>query len=200
MKYLSIDIESTGLDKDCQIIQFALVAFDAEKKEISEAIKKEYLIKCPSLEELKNQVNPWVYTNMGDVINLAHQKGIPLGQFKNELISYLKSAEVQNYFNHEKIVLFGKSLSAIDIPFLKRDLGWDTFSDVFMHRNLDLSCFCYSLIDLGLLTPEMGSGEKLMKFFNMGDVCHTAMDDAINTIKLYFNLLDMCKERLQPLT
>ncbi len=44
-----------------------------------------------------------------------------------------------------------------------------------------------------ILPSGMDSGNKLMQFFNMGDVAHNALDDAINTIKMFFKILDLKK-------
>ena len=44
------------------------------------------------------------------------------------------------------------------------------------------------LMDMGLLGKGMDSGSKLMEFLGMGEVCHTALEDAINTAKMYFKL------------
>ena len=43
---------------------------------------------------------------------------------------------------------------------------------------------------MGLLEPGMDSGNKLMEYFKMGDVAHTALEDAVNTAQMYFHLLD----------
>jgi len=29
----------------------------------------------------------------------------------------------------------------------------------------------------------------------MGEVCHTALEDAINTVKMYFKVLDICNNK-----
>jgi DNA polymerase-3 subunit epsilon len=80
-------------------------------------------------------------------------------------------------------------MSAIDLPFLNRDLGWDFMRKYFVHRQLDLSSVSYTLIDLGLLPENCSSGSKLMEFFDMGEVAHTALEDAINTAKIYLKML-----------
>jgi len=47
---------------------------------------------------------------------------------------------------------------------------------------------------MGLLEKGMDSGAKLMEKFGMGEVSHTALEDAVNTAKMYFKIL----ESLQP--
>jgi DNA polymerase-3 subunit epsilon len=189
MKYLSFDIEATGLEEDAYIIEFGMVPFDTESKEINKSLQKHFFISCPSYEELEPNLNPWVRENNKELIIKANKTGISISSFKSELETYLNSKEIKDYFNNEKIVLFGKSISAIDLPFLNRDLGWEWMNKHFHHRNQDLSCYTMGLIDMGLMEKGMDSGANLMSFLNMGDVCHTALEDAVNTADMYLQLL-----------
>lgn len=189
MRYLSFDLEATGLEENALIIEFAMVPFDAKEGKIYRDLEKHFYIKCPSFQELEPNLNPWVKENNKELINIAHKQGISKESFKSEMEAYLNSSEVKSFFNNEKVVLFGKSISAIDLPFLNRDLGWEWMNKHFHHRNLDLSCFTLGLIDMGKLEKGMDSGAKLMNYLNMGEVSHTALEDAINTAKMYLELL-----------
>lgn len=190
MKYLSFDIEATGLEEDALIIEFGMVPFDTETKTIERSLDKHFYIQCPSYESLAPNLNEWVRDNNKELIEKAHKDGITLDLFKKELELYLDSKEVKDYFAGERIVLFGKSISAIDLPFLNRDLGWEWMNKHFHHRNLDLSCFSYGLIDMGKLEKGMDSGNSLMEYLNMGTVAHTALEDAVATAQMYLKLLD----------
>ncbi len=190
MKYLSFDIEATGLEEDARIIEFAMIPFCTEEKSFSEDLKRHFYIQCPSFEELEPNLNPWVKENNKELIIKAHKEGIDLEQFKKEMESYLDSKEVKDYFNNQKIMLFGKSISAIDLPFLNRDLGWEWMNKYFHHRNMDLSCYLLGLVDMGLIEKGMDSGSKIMERFKMGEVAHTALEDAINTAVIYLKLLE----------
>ena len=195
MKYLSFDIEATGLDEDCLIIEYAMVPFDSETRKISHEHSYHSYIKCPSFKELKPKLNSWVVEHNQQLIEKAHTDGIPISQFKEQMISYLKSSVIKEYFSNERIVLFGKSMNSIDLPFLKRDLGWDFMNKYFHHRVLDLSCLAIGLIDMNLLEKGMDSGEKMMKAFGMGEVEHTALADAVNTAKMYFEILSRVEKQ-----
>ncbi len=195
MRYLSFDIEATGLEKDDLIIEFGMVPFDASTQEINYTLQKHFYIQCPSFEELKPKLNPWVIEHNKQLIEQAHTHGIPLSEFQQQLTTYLESPEVTSYFANQKIILFGKSMNAIDLPFLNRDLGWEYMRKYFSHRVCDLSSFAYNLIDLELLPPEAESGSWLMQHLRLGEVAHTALEDAINTIKLYFLLLNKIKQK-----
>lgn len=195
MKYLSIDIEATGLDENCLILEFAMIPFCTTKMELKESLQKEFIIKSPSFEELKPTLDKWVIDHNKAMIDRSFASGITLEVFKNEIQKYVESDEVKNYFEikdnykKDKIIIFGKSLSAIDLPFLNRDLGWNFIRKYFKHRQLDLSGIGYALVDMNYLPIGSDSGEKLMNFLGMGNVKHTALEDAKNTALMYFELI-----------
>jgi len=189
MKYLSFDLEATGLREHDLIIEFACVPFNAQEQSIALEHSFHCFIQCPSFEELKPDLDPWVIENNEQLIKKAHSKGLTLDEFKSSLISYLTSEEIKNYFEEEKITLFGKSMAAIDLPFLNRDLSWETMRDYFEHRQLDLSSVAYNMIDLGYLPEKCTSGSELMRELGFGDVAHTALEDAINTAKMYLEII-----------
>ncbi len=194
MRYLSIDIEATGLKEFDYIIEFGMVPFCTKSLSIEKSLAQNFTIHCPSFDELKPQLDPWVIEHNEILIRKSHTEGISIIEFKNALETYLQSNSVKEYFKNdknEKIILFGKSMSAIDLPFLNRDLGWDFMRKHFHHRNLDLSSTANTLIDLQLIPQECSSGSYLMKFLGMGDVKHTALEDAENTALMYLKLLSM---------
>jgi DNA polymerase-3 subunit epsilon len=191
MKYLSFDIEATGLAENDYMIEFGMVPFCAKTGAIETSLQRNWYIKCPSFEELKPRLDQWVIDHNEELINKAHNGGEEISVFKNLLTEYLNSKEVVDYFGkteRNKIVLFGKSMNAIDLPFLNRDLGWDYMREHFHHQVLDLSSVVRSLCDLEILPENCQSGSGLMKHFNMGDVAHTALEDAVNTAKLYLKI------------
>ena len=50
--------------------------------------------------------------------------------------------------------------------------------EYFSHQQLDLSSIVLSLIDQEKIPNDCSSGSKLMSYLEMGEVCHTAMEDA----------------------
>ncbi len=190
MKYLSFDIEATGLEEHDLVIEFAMIPFCAETKTFAEHLKKHFYVKCPSFQELKPKLNEWVIEHNKELIEKAHTQGIEISQFKEELINYFESDEVKSYFDNRRITLFGKSMNAIDLPFLTRDLSWKFMRKYFNHQVLDLSSVVYAFIDLGKLPPECESGSELMNHLGFGEVAHTALEDSINVAKMYFKILE----------
>jgi len=188
MKYLSFDLEATGLRQHDLIIEFAAVPFSTGTSGIEESLSFHCFVKCPSFDELKSDLDPWVIENNEDLIKKAHIEGLSITDFKAELKKYIESQLMQNYFEQNKMTLFGKSMAAIDLPFLNRDLGWDFMRNYFEHRQLDLSSVAYNMIDLGYLPPKCASGSELMSELGFGEVAHTALADAINTAKMYLEI------------
>ncbi len=198
MRYLSIDIEATGLNENDYMIEFGMIPFCTETKKVEDSLSRNFYIKCPSFEDLKPRLDKWVIDHNEKLIHKAHVTGLHMDSFKDQLETYLISNEVKNYFKNErneKIILFGKSMSAIDLPFLTRDLSWEFMRKNFHHRNLDLSSTANTLIDLKFLPAECSSGSKLMSFLNMGEVKHTALEDAKNTAIMYLKLLELFQKK-----
>jgi DNA polymerase-3 subunit epsilon len=196
MNYLSFDIEATGLDENDYMIEFACVPFSTTDNKIYNEYSFHYFIKCPSFEELKPNLNEWVIKHNESLINKAHDTGLSIEDFKEKFTEYLNSKHIKQLFNDKKITLFGKSMAAIDLPFLNRDLSWDFMRTHFEHRQLDLSAIAYGLIDMSIIPKECESGSFLMNHLALGEVKHTALADAINTANMYLKLLDIVKTKL----
>lgn len=196
MRYLSIDLEATGLDEQDLIIEFAAIPFDATKRELCEELSFHTMVKCPSFETLKPQLSDWVKTHNKELISLAHKQGATLPHFKEMLQGYLESPEVKEYFYSNPIVIFGKSINAIDLPFLNRDLGWDFMRKYFSHRTNDLTSFIYNLVDAKQIPEDCISGSGMMEYLKMGEVAHTALEDARNTAIAYFQFLDLIEKKV----
>lgn len=194
MKYLSIDLEATGLLSNDYITEVSVVPFDTKTGTLEENLGRTFYLKCPSFEQLKPRLSSWVIKNNKKLIQKAHEEGIPLKEFRKQFEEYLSSKEVKKYFSikdyaKKQIMLFGKSMNAIDLPFLKRDLGFDFVDKYFCHHILDLTSVVYSLADMDYMDKEYAKSSKLMKFLDMGKVQHTSYADAKNTVLMYFKLI-----------
>lgn len=192
MKYLSIDLEATGLREHDYIIEFGMIPFDTETRTLEHSLARNYFIQCPSFEEMRPNLDKWVIDHNEELIRKAHKEGLTMRNFKRELESYLTSPELKNYFSNtkDKIILFGKSMNAIDLPFMTRDLSWEFLRKHFHHRVLDLSSTANTLVDMNLLPEAAYSGSGLMKELGMGEVAHTALEDAKNTAIMYLKLIE----------
>lgn len=191
MRYLSIDLEATGLAENDYIIEFAAVPFCTDSRDIKEDLSYHNFIKCPSYESLEERLSDWVKENNKQLIEKASVEGLSKMEFQDSLSKYLRSKDIQNFFKDGSIILFGKSMNAIDLPFMNRDLGWDFMRSHFNHRTHDLSSIVYEQIDRDALPREAESGSFLMNHLGFGEVAHTALEDAVNTVKMYFKILDL---------
>lgn len=190
MRYLSIDIEATGLREKDYIIELAFVPFDPKVADIPTELSMHTYVKCPSFESLKPTLDPWVIEHNEKIIKDAHSKGLEIPELKEKITQYLESLPIRNYFGPERITLFGKSMNAIDLPFLSRDLGFEFMRKYFHHQDLDLSSSARTLIDMGILPAASTSGSELMKLLGMGEVAHNALEDAVNTAKMYIGIVN----------
>ena len=193
MTYLSFDIEATGLRENDLIIEFGMVPVCSRSKKIFSSHSYHSYIKCPSFEKLKPNLDQWVIDNNKDLITKSNKIGISTEDLKSDLINYFKSKEVKDIFDfpNNQITLLGKSLNAIDLPFLNRDLGWEFMREYFNHQVLDVSSLVLGMIDMGHLPEDCRSGSKLSNYLNLGEVDHTALEDAILTAKIYLKLLEI---------
>ncbi len=191
-RYLSLDTEATGLEVDCYLIQVALIPVDGVSKTVLTEWGKEVLIQCPSFEELKPKLNPWVLEHNEELIRKAHQEGISPSGFKKWMEAYLSAPEIRKYFNNERPTLLGKSMSALDIPVLTRYLGKDFMEKYFHHHTLDLTCVARFLTDVGKLPKGFHSTSKLLQHFKIRQKSeHTALSDATDMGQVYFKLLEL---------
>jgi DNA polymerase-3 subunit epsilon len=195
-KYLSIDTEATGLEEHCLLIQVAVVPVDGTKNLIAEDLGSEVLIQCPSFEELKPSLSEWVIQHNEGLIRKAHAQGITVPAFKSWMENYLKSEKVKAFFGDERPLLLGKSLSALDIPLLTKNLGKAFMDKHFHHHTLDITCVGRFLVDAGVLPPGHGSTTQLLKFFNIGSESnHTALSDALDMAQIYLKLVKFMAEK-----
>jgi DNA polymerase-3 subunit epsilon len=192
--YLSIDLEATGLLSQDYVIEFAAVPFNVHSG-LEKSLAFHCYVQCPSFEELKPSLNPWVIEHNAQLIQKAHKEGISISDWRIKLESYLAKPEVLAFFQGKPAVIFGKSLNALDMPLMKRDLGYDWMQQKFSHRTHDFTSVCYAFMDLGLLPQGMERGSQIMEYLGYGQVAHTALEDAVNTAQMYLDVL----RKLKPL-
>ncbi len=190
--YLSLDIEATGLAEGNYLIQIALVPLETKTRRVYEELGKETLVHCPSYEELEPKLDNWNKEHNGAMIRAAHERGIPQDAVKTFITSYLKLPQITEIFKNERPILLGKSLSALDIPMLKRYMGWTLYDQTFHHHTLDVTCVARGLCDAGKLPENCNSSTKLVKHFGIRDnVKHTALSDSLDMANIYLKLLDL---------
>lgn len=191
-----MDTEATGLTQECQLIQLAFVPVDAAGRKVHLELATEMLVQCPSFEELKPTLNEWVVQNNETLIRKAHAEGIPVPEVAGAVQKYLASPEIFRFFGGKpRVVLLGKSLSALDIPLLTRTFGEAFMQKHFHHHTVDVTCIARYLVDAGVLPPGCESTSQILKHFGVRDNArHTALSDAVDMADVYLKLLDAGKK------
>lgn len=178
MKYVSIDIETTGLNPEsCQLIEFAAVVDDLL---IANPIEK--------LPKFHTYIHHGIY--QGDPYALAMHVNIfkKLAKFPDDDIieSHSLFAAFANFLTGEggysdlsnKIVAAGKNFANFDLKFLERIPNRFV---KFHHRVLDPAMY---FID-PLKDNEPPSSKICLERAGLsGEVAHTALEDAIMVVKL----------------
>lgn len=195
-KYLSLDTEATGLHEGTHLIQIAVIPVDGENNKILHELGRETYIRCPSFEELKPTLSQWVIDHNEGLIRDAHAKGIAPDQFGKWMTDYFNIPEVKKFFNGDRPILLGKSLSALDIPLLTRYLGRPYMEKNFHHHTLDITCVARFLVDAGMLPEGFQSTTKLLQYFKLkNESAHTALSDAIDMAQVYLAMLEKFKPK-----
>ena len=194
-KYLSIDTEATGLEEDCLLIQVAFVPVDGTARKVATHFGKEIFVHCPSFEELKPKLSPWVIEHNETLIRTAHKDGFTREAFKKWAFDYMNSPAIKEFFEGERPPILGKSLSALDIPLLTRNLGKPFMEAHFHHHTLDITCVARFLVDSGKLPKGCQSTSKLLQHFQLrNESNHTALSDAVDMGEVYLKLLDLAPQ------
>lgn len=205
MKYVSIDIETTGLNFETdQILSIGLVIDDLSKPLINESELPKYEIIFDYTEQ---RLNGNIYAiNMNSdlferIIKLKEfQKSMKVNNPINPLIKpkpnhsiyfiepnlklviHNKIVEIldQHFDIKQAINVAGKNVSGFDLPFLQYNYNLDETLR-FRHRTLDPSIL-FAKKDNNQL-PDLGECKKRAGFINT-DVAHKSLDDALDVVKL----------------
>lgn len=195
---LSLDTETLGLEDPNnsinQIIEFGIVpAIITIDESITLETFEPYhtFIKCPCFDDIKDDLSEWVRDNNKELINDAYTKGISDDEFKNSLSSFLKYTK--KLFNSDTIIYLGKSMQSLDSPIMTKHLGWE-FMDKwsFNRKKIDVQDVARFLVHQGKLPLDSVSSKSLVSYFNIkNDVNHTVIDDSIDMLKIYVELLKL---------
>ena len=189
MRVLALDVETTGLQRDSHLIEFAMVCVDITERKIYKDMSYETLVKCPSYETLEPVLCNFVKNHNKNLIKEAHFDGLSPEDLKSEILDFLHSDKVTEFFGNKPPKLFGKSLCGVDIPMLNLYFGSDFFRRNFSHVTLDLSSVAIFTSELdGVKTTS--SRELAKKYLGKDDVDHTALEDCYDCADILFKMLD----------
>lgn len=186
MKYVSIDIETTGLNHDiCNVLEFAAIADDLSIQAPLESLPKfqtyimqdHYIGEPYALgmhAEIFKKIANWqkVGANVCSPADLL----VRFHTFLTSLAGYMPNRE-----GIVKINVAGKNFGNFDSKFLEK-LPHHNLLVKFHHRILDPAMLYF---DPDEDKETLPSTEVCMKRADIsGEVQHTALEDAINVVKL----------------
>lgn len=173
MRYVSIDLETTGLDpRNDQILQIAAVVEDTQKAylELEELPRFVCFVKRERYfgQAFALQLNSWIFKILAGVQKTEYPILFP-DAARNKLLEFFKA-----HFGDEKVVVAGKNAAGFDIPFL-RNLEYDDEAAPlpFHHRTIDPGSM---FIDWSKKTPPA------LYELTGKQVSHDALEDALDVI------------------
>lgn len=175
MKYLSIDIETTGLDPNtCQVIEFAAVLEDTTKPEVPvedlPCFRRLLMHETLRGEPYALALNWQLIKRMTEA---PTEETCRAGMLGTEFRAWMKQHGLWKLGDKDgQVVVAGKNFPNFDLRFLRRLDGFSTFH--FHHRFLDPTMY---YVASGDSTPP--SSKTIMERAGItGDVAHTALEDA----------------------
>ncbi len=197
---LSFDTETLGLDDPFdsinQIIEFAIVPAtividdDGGVELIIHPETFEFKLACPTYEQLEPKLTEWVKNHNKSLIEDANLNGFPEDVFRTLLDAYLVDIK-EKLFDGGDLLFLGKSMQSLDAPLIHKHLGWDFIQKWGINRyKVDVQDIARFLIQQGKLPLKSSSSRALVEFFGIKeDVNHTAVEDSIDMLKIYTELL-----------
>jgi len=189
MKYISLDLETTGIDPVIdQILQISMVVDDLAKPEVpvedlphfTAFIKHEVIIG----NAFALGMNGWIL----DIISGRNKKQPPYPVLTNKTTQQLEDTGycgswlsdalefMDKHFGDDKITVAGKNVAGFDIPFLP-----DVVKAQFRHRVLDVGPLYFNpLFDKAV--PDLAVCKKRAGINT--PVAHDAREDALDVIRL----------------
>ncbi len=173
MKFVSVDIETSGLDEaTCSILEFGAVIADTnENTPVNKLPRFQRVIKHLTInwEPVAEKMNAeWYYNEaLTDPGTYVITPAILIQQFANWL--------AMNGVDPKKVVAAGKNFASFDLKFIRRCYDYGVVMQ-FAHRSLDPMMLFFDP-EKDSLPPDMKECVKRAGYVNL-QVNHRAIDDA----------------------
>lgn len=179
--YVSIDIETTGIDSKSQILQIAAVYDDGVGH-----IDRLLFIDLPIKHKTIEYAEPYALGMNADLLknmNNKEFKSYSPSEAANALIEFLRIVKIQC---DKKVMLAGKNVAVFDIPKIRTFLESDTSKDNFYHLPEFNDTIDYRSLDIGSLYFDIfgrnASLSDINKLTGRNAVSHNALDDAYDVV------------------
>jgi DNA polymerase III epsilon subunit-like protein len=177
MKYVSIDLETTGLDwETCQVLEFGAV-IDDEVTPIDQLPTFQRIIRRD--EVIGSPYAMWLNAEL--LMKIANADKLPTERFctEHDLGPQFADWLGKNGIDPDHVVAAGKNFASFDANFLRRVSSFERCVH-FKYRVLDPA----QLFVLPTDTELPSTAECLRRAGLPDDVAHTAVEDALAVVKL----------------
>lgn len=194
MRYVSIDLETTGLDPDKDdIVEFGAVIDDLEHPKPVEQLPRfhayvlphrvdpqyKHLAPAAQVKHARYHGDPYALSMHPTIFRRIAKREAGYNYYEPDVLLNFFNAWLSNHGLTEKIVFAGKNFASFDLQFLKKIPNWYIFDR--NHRTFDPTPLFFKLGE-DKVPPSMGVCLKRAGFPH--DVVHTAVEDAISVIRL----------------
>lgn len=190
--YVSIDIETTGIDDKSHILQISAV-FDDLKSPITKLKKVDIPIKYA----IMTHCEPYAMGMNADLLKKMMDKdyGYDPDFAASILMTFLSeclAASVDEKGRTQKLILAGKNVASFDIPkiraFLKGTRFEKDFESMIHYKTLDVGSLYYDVF------KDNVSLSKINELTNRPAVSHNALDDAFDVVHAVRHKLGVSRE------
>lgn len=184
MKFISLDIETTGLDiENHQIIEFGGLLEDTSNPDVPCAMMPQFrwYVYQPEYRgsPFALSLNAAILKKIAE-FEAQDWKSQGLMFFPSEIAGKFRQFVLDNGLNPKQIVVAGKNAASFDIPFLKRLPKWKDSGLVISHRVLDPSIL---FTDFENDVAPAGTG-LCAKRAGVESGAHTTIEDSWTVIEL----------------
>jgi len=180
MKYVSIDIETTGLNPDaCQILEFGAVIDDlSNPKPLNELPSFHCYIDHMQFNMIRGE--PYALSMHSEIFKRIAERDRDRYKFCTQ---DALGENFRNFVEYNKaympITVAGKNFSGFDLRFLRRLPNWENLIKIH-HRVIDPAILFWDEADQKL--PD--TKECKVRAGIAGEVAHTAIADCLDVIQL----------------
>lgn len=178
--YISLDIETTGLSMNSQILQVAMVYDDLETPidQLPTFNKKIFYKSFSHAEPYALMMNAKLIQEMSKGYNKLGQDWTHSDYAMDVALDFMQKFTKDN---SEKIVFAGKNVASFDIPMLRSSMkdspySIDLFNKICHYKTIDVGSLYFDVF------KENVSLSKINELTGRKEVSHDALDDAMDVV------------------
>lgn len=192
--YVSIDIETTGIDDKSHILQISAVYDD-----LKSPVSKLKTIDLPIKYDVLTHCEPYAMGMNADLLKKMMSKDFktysPFDAVDALIGFLLEVQEIDEKGRTQKVVLAGKNVASFDIPKIKNFVadvggfyGVDQLNQLLHYKTLDVGSLYYDTF------KDNVSLSKINELTNRPAVSHNALDDAFDVVHAVRHKLGVSRE------